>query len=123
MKVEYKNYVHIDYDTNLEKEILHLGNHRLRFRCIQRLCLKYYGEQYLETWAIYFEIVDDKNRISGSDIFNYYKIVISFDSWYIPDDTIFKDFCSTISKEIDVPITNFEELSTAFSLRRFFYFD
>lgn len=123
MKVEYKNYILRDYDTNLEKEILHLGNHRLRFRCIKRLGLRHSGEEYLETWAIYFEIVDNKNRINGSDVFSYYKVVISFDSWYIPDDTIFKDFCSTISKEIDVPITNFEELSTAFNLRRLFYFD
>ena len=123
MKVKYKNYILRDYDTNLEKEILHLGNHRLRFRCIKRLCLRRSGEEYLETWAIYFEIVDNKNRIEGSDIFCYYKIVISFDSWYIPDDIVFKDFCSTISKEIEVPIINFEELSTAFTLRRLFYFD
>lgn len=123
MKVEYKNYVNIDYNTKLEKEILHLGNHRLRFRCIQRLCLRNYNEEYLETWAIYFEIVDNKDRINGSDIFNYYKVVISFDSWYVPEDIILKDFCSTISKEIDIPISNFEELSAAFNLRRFFYFD
>lgn len=116
----YKNYVHKDCDTGLETEIIHLGRHNLMFSYMKRIYLKRIGEGYVETWAIYFKIVDSKNAIHGKDIFNYYKIVVCFNSLYVPDNTIAKNISSDIAKEVTAPINNVDTLLIALEIRHCF---
>ena len=73
---------------------------------------------YIETWAIYFDICDEYSAIKGENIYKKFKLVISFDSLYVPEESLKNDLFHILG---DYNINNLDDLLNCFILRRYFY--
>lgn len=119
IEVLYANYIEQNNTCRaLEKEIIHLGGHRYLFNNMKRIGIKSFGEGYIETWAIYFDICDEHSAIKGKDIYNKFKLVISFDSWYVPVELLRDELFNILG---DYNINNLDDLLNCFTLRSYFY--
>ena len=85
---------------------------------MKRIGIKSFGEGYIETWAIYFDICDEHSAIKGKDIYNKFKLVISFDSWYVPVELLRDELFNILG---DYNINNLDDLLNCFTLRSYFY--
>ena len=69
---------------------------------MKRINIKSSEKYYIETWAIYFDICDKYSAIKGEDIYKKFKLVISFDSLYVPEESLKNDIVE-YSKKKDIP--------------------
>ena len=119
INVIYANYIEQNNICKvLEKEITYLEGYKYLFNNMKRINIKSTGEYYIETWAIYFDICNEYSAIKGEDIYKKFKLVISFDSLYVPEELLKNDLFHILG---DYNINNLDDLLNCFILRRYFY--
>lgn len=119
INVIYANYIEQNnICKELEKEIIYLEGYKYLFNNMKRINIKSAGEYYIETWAIYFDICNEYSAIKGEDIYKKFKLVISFDSLYVPEESLKNDLFHILG---DYNINNLDDLLNCFILRRYFY--
>ncbi len=115
----YANYIEQNnICKELEKEIIYLEEHRYLFNNIKRINIQSTAKYYIETWAIYFDICDEYSSIKAKDVYKKFKLVISFDSLYISEESLKNDLFHILG---DYNINNLDDLLNCFILRRYFY--
>ena len=119
INVIYANYIEQNNICKaLEKEIIYLEGYKYLFNNMKRINIKSSEKYYIETWAIYFDICDEYSAIKGEDIYKKFKLVISFDSLYVPEELLKNDLFHILG---DYNINNLDDLLNCFILRRYFY--
>lgn len=119
INVIYANYIEQNNICKvLEKEIIYLEGYKYLFNNMKRINIKSSEKYYIETWAIYFDICDEYSAIKGEDIYKKFKLVISFDSLYVPEESLKNDLFHILG---DYNINNLDDLLNCFILRRYFY--
>ena len=119
INVIYANYIEQNnICKELEKEIIYLERYKYLFNNMKRINIKSTGEYYIETWAIYFDICDEYSSIKAKDVYKKFKLVISFDSLYVPEESLKNDLFHILG---DYNINNLDDLLNCFILRRYFY--
>lgn len=119
INVIYANYIEQNNICKaLEKEIIYLEGYKYLFNNMKRINIKSSEKYYIETWAIYFDICDKYSAIKGEDIYKKFKLVISFDSLYVPEESLKNDLFHILG---DYNINNLDDLLNCFLLRRYFY--
>ena len=119
INVIYANYIEQNnICKELEKEIIYLEGYKYLFNNMKRINIKSSGKYYIETWAIYFDICNEYSAIKGEDIYKKFKLVISFDSLYVPEESLKNDLFHILG---DYNINNLDDLLNCFILRRYFY--
>lgn len=119
INVIYANYIEQNNICKaLEKEIIYLEGYKYLFNNMKRINIKSSEKYYIETWAIYFDICDEYSAIKGENIYKKFKLVISFDSLYVPEESLKNDLFHILG---DYNINNLDDLLNCFILRRYFY--